>query len=71
MSTYKFIQCDICEVKSDNVPIVDGWNGWGSYNGILNNATGETEIHLCPHCMKKTGTYLQDLKKEIANGNLD
>ena len=49
----KTIICDFkgCGVKQTETKVNDGWKGWGSLKGKIDEETGSESVGLCPkHC---------------------
>lgn len=62
MSQIRTIRCDIpgCPHYREERTFGDGWNGWGSLQGISFN--GKDNPDLCPYHLEKVADFIDQLR---------
>jgi hypothetical protein len=63
MTILRTIICNKCGARYTEQGPNMGFPGWGHIAGIQNAETGETTAHLCPSCLSKAKTFLNEAPK--------
>ena len=60
MSILRTIKCNIpdCHFEQVETSPNAGWPGWGALTGLMDDKTGETELHLCPEHLKRAAAKI-------------
>ena len=64
MSVLRKIICNVpdCGNFTEEAASGAGWPGWGVLQGRVDDATGETDFHLCPAHLDKVFKLLTEVK---------